>query len=76
MTISVRFPQYKILLRLKNNLIDMSTEKHLKLIYRILVKSLFTVDQLCEFDSDEMKQNQPILSACKGSSYERKKQFF
>ncbi len=70
----MRFPQYKIPLRLKNNLIDMSTEKHFstgklattKLIYRTLVKSLFTVDQLCESNSDEMKQNQPILSACKG----------
>ena len=63
----------------------MSTEKHFstgkqataKLMYRTLVKSLFIVDQLCEFNSDEMKQNQPILFLlAKKVHMKEKKQFF
>jgi hypothetical protein len=72
--ISVKYPQYKIPLRLKNNLVVMSKEKHFStgkiastmLIYRTLIKALFSNEKLSSSNAVEMKHNEPILSACKG----------
>jgi hypothetical protein len=52
----------------------MSKEKHFStgkmtdsmLIYRTLIKAIFTTEKLCCSNAVEMKQNEPILSACKG----------
>ena len=35
-------------------------------IYRTLIKSLFSEDVLAKSNGNTMKENHPILSACKG----------
>ncbi len=71
--ISSRFPNFFISQQLKSTLVSMSKDKNIvtgksastSSIYRSLIKNLFTNNQLANSNSHHLKQNQPILSACK-----------
>ena len=40
-------------------------------IYRVLLKNIFTEEQLANANSSIILENYPILSACKGDYYPR-----